>query len=77
MNEAEDHGTSASAYWAVELPAAADRALAMLAPRPLSGAFASVAESEDSTRRRQPEAAFSIFHIKRDTTVSGVSVRSN
>jgi hypothetical protein len=39
MNEAEDHGTSASAYWAVELPAAADRALAMLAPRPLSGAL--------------------------------------
>jgi GNAT superfamily N-acetyltransferase len=30
--------------------------------------FAAGAESEDSTRRTQPEAAFSIFHIKRDTT---------
>jgi hypothetical protein len=33
---------------------------------PLIGRFAAGAESEDSTRRRQPEAAFSIFHIKRE-----------
>jgi hypothetical protein len=41
MNEAENHEISAwaASYSGVELPAATDRALAMLARRPLSGAL--------------------------------------
>ena len=35
---------------------------------PFLFAFAAGAEGEDSTERRLPETAFSIFHIKWDTT---------
>jgi hypothetical protein len=66
MNAAGDHAISAGAtslYSDVELPAAADRALAMLARRPLTGALGRQEEGAHDADARPSSAVMCRYSL--------------